>query len=145
MFLNLLSRGKLQVLRTAYATLPSPCCKFVYFHASTHAEASVIVLALHLLLLWTWWIYFPLSAKTPNCWTLLSANSPVGLRCSLSSTNETLWQRDFCNFCSQTVMNNPKGILDHHIWEQMPFKKKSRCLHNHLQILPINASVRRRG
>ena len=56
----------------------------------------------------------------------LFANSPaVGLRCSLSTTNETLWQRNFCNFCYQTVMNNLEGIFDDHIWKLISYNYKS--------------------
>ena len=56
----------------------------------------------------------------------LFANSPaVGLRCSLSTTNETLWQRNFCNFCYQTVMNNLEGIFNDHIWKLISYNYKS--------------------
>ena len=61
-----------------------------------------------------WWIYLPPCKKHQLLDLSLCANSPaaVGLRCSLSTTNETLWQRNFCNFCHQTVMNNPEGMFD---------------------------------
>ena len=92
MLVNLLSKGSLQVLLTSKAMLPSHVanlyistphpCRSVCDCSGVTSAAIVDVMNIFASL--------SLSAKTPNCWTLLSANSPVGLRCSLSSTNETL-------------------------------------------------------
>ena len=85
MLVNLLYRAS-----AAYATLPS----MLQICISTHPCRSVCdcsgVTSAGIVDVMNIFASLSLSAKTPNCWTLLSANSPVGLRCSLSSTNETL-------------------------------------------------------